>query len=97
MITHIVFFNVKPELNKSEVLQKIKTQLLDLNNSIEELVHLEFGVDFNGTEAAYDAALYSTFNSKADLEAYQVHPEHLKAKDYIVEVTSSRAVVDYEN
>lgn len=97
MITHIVFLNIKPELDKTDVLQKIKTKLLALNNSIDELQHLEFGIDFNGAGPAYDAALYSTFKSKADLEAYQIHPEHLKAKDYIVEVTSARAVVDYEN
>jgi len=97
MITHIVFLNIKPELNKTEVLDQIKRNLLSLNDSIDELQHLEFGIDFNGAEPAYDAALYSTFKSKADLEAYQIHPEHLKAKAYIVEVTSERAVVDYEN
>ena len=97
MITHIVFLNIKPALNKAEVLQKIESQLLALNNSIDELEHLEFGIDFNGAEPAYDAALYSTFKSKADLEAYQIHPEHIKVKEYIVEVTSARAVVDYEN
>ncbi len=97
MITHIVFFNVKPELNKSEILNELETRLLALNNSIPELNHLEFGTDFNQSALAYDAALYSTFKTKADLEAYQIHPEHLKIKAYIIEVTSARAVVDYEN
>jgi len=97
MITHIVFLNIKPELNKSAVLNALEKQLLALNDSISELNHLEFGKDFNQSGLAFDAALYSTFSTKADLEAYQIHPEHLKAKDYIIEVTSARAVVDYEN
>lgn len=96
MITHIVFFNIKPELDKVEILKELEIKLLDLNNSVPELNHLEFGYDFNLSEAAYDGALYSTFKTKADLDAYQVHPEHLRAKDYIIKVTSSRAVVDYE-
>ena len=95
MITHIVFFNVKPELNKSQILDELETRLLNLNDSILELNHLEFGKDFNQSALAYDAALYSTFNTKADLDAYQVHPEHEKVKAYIGEVCSERAVVDY--
>ncbi|MCF6360768.1 MAG: Dabb family protein [Cyclobacteriaceae bacterium] len=97
MITHIVFLNIKPELNKAEILATLKSNLLGLNDSISELNHLEFGVDFNQSDVAYDATLYSNFNTKADLEAYQIHPEHLKVKDYIGKVCSSRAVVDYEN
>ena len=97
MITHIVFFNIKPELNKVEILNELKVKLLSLSNSIKELHHLEFGVDFNGSEAAYDAALYSTFTTKEHLQAYQIHPEHEKVKAYIGEVTSARAVVDYKS
>jgi len=95
MITHIVFLNIKPELNKSEILAELESRLLALNSSIPELNHLEFGADFNKSPLAFDAALYSTFNTKADLEAYQVHPEHEKVKAYIGEVCSQRAVVDY--
>lgn len=95
MITHIVFLNVKPELNKSEVLHGLEKRLLALNESISELNHLEFGKDFNKSTLAYDAALYSTFNTKADLDAYQIHPEHEKVKAYIGKVCSDRAVVDY--
>jgi len=97
MITHIVFLNIKPELDKTSILNELKVKLLALNNSIKELHHLEFGFDFNGSDAAYDAALYSTFTTKANLQAYQIHPEHEKVKAYIGEVTSSRAVVDYNN
>ncbi|MCF6352505.1 MAG: Dabb family protein, partial [Cyclobacteriaceae bacterium] len=80
MISHIVFFNIKPDLDKSEILVKLKSKLLALNKSIPSLKQLEFGIDFNQSELAYDCALYSTFNTKADLDAYQVHPEHVKVK-----------------
>ncbi len=96
MITHIVFLNVKEELNKSEIIGELTTKLLALNNSIPELNHLEFGADFNKSPLAFDAALYSTFKTKADLDAYQIHPEHEKVKAFIAKVCSQRAVVDYE-
>lgn len=96
MITHIVFLKVKPELNKSEVLNELSNRLVALNNSVLALNHLEFGKGFNQSGLAYDAALYSTFKSKADLDAYQIHEAHLKVKDYIGKVCSERAVVDYE-
>ncbi len=96
MITHIVFLNVKPSLDKSEILVKLKSKLLALNETVPSLKQLEFGTDFNGSALAFDAALFSTFNTKDDLKAYQVHPEHEKVKGYIGEVCSDRAVVDYE-
>jgi len=96
MITHIVFLNIKPELNKLEILAELEVMLLALNNSISEISHLEFGTDFNQSPSAYDAALYSTFNTKADLDAYQIHPAHEKVKAFIGKVCSGRAVVDYE-
>jgi stress responsive alpha/beta barrel protein len=96
MVTHIVLLNIKPTLNKVEILQELESRLIALNDSIETLNYLEFGKDFNGSDAAYDAALYSTFSTKDDLDAYQIHPEHIKVKEYIVQVTSTRAVVDYE-
>lgn len=95
MITHIVFLNIKPDLNKSEILDELEKQILALNDSIPKVNHIEFGKDFNQSELAFDAALYSTFNSKSDLDAYQVHPEHVKVKAFIGEVCSERAVVDY--
>ncbi len=96
MITHIVFFNVKTDLDKSNIVAELKAKLLALNKSVPSLKHLEFGVDFSQSELAYDCALYSTFNTKADLDAYQVHPEHVKVKEYIGQVCANRVVVDYE-
>lgn len=96
MITHIVFLKLKPELDKDSTLENLKNKLLDLKNYISVLKHLEVGFDFNGSAAAFDLALYTTFASKADLNSYQIHPEHEKVKAYIGKVTESRAVVDYE-
>jgi len=95
MIVHIVMFKFKQE-NKEFNITMIKKQLNDLVGSIDELVSMEVGVDFNQSERAFDLSLYSTFNSKEDLQAYAVHPEHQKVVASIKCITSESKVVDYE-
>ena len=94
MIVHIVMFRFKEE-NKQVNIAKVKDQLESLEKSIDVLKSMEVGVNFNESERAMDLALYSTFESKEDLQAYAVHEEHLKVVDFIREVTIESKVVDY--
>ena len=52
-------------------------------------------MDFNQSERAFDLSLYSTFDSKEDLQAYAVHPAHMEVVALIKSVTSESKVVDY--
>lgn len=94
MIKHIVMWKLKEK--NIEVLNKIKNDLEGLKNKIEEIKAIEVGIDFNGSEAAYDLVLYSEFLNKEDLNIYQNHEEHIKVAGFIISVVTSRAVVDYE-
>lgn len=94
MIKHIVMWRVNDK--SEEVLNRFKTDLEALKGKIEEIKEIEVGIDFNGSEAAYDVVLYSVFNNKEELAAYQKHPEHVKVGEFIKSVTTSRTVVDYE-
>jgi len=94
MIVHIVMFAFK-EANKEVNLENVVTQLKALVQKIDVLVSMEVGVDFNGSERAFDLVLYSTFETKEDLKTYATHPEHLKVVQLIKEVTSESKVVDY--
>lgn len=98
MVKHIVFWNVSAsdKATKEENMNHIKEILLALPKHIKEINEIEVGFDFNGSPAAFDVALYSTFDSKAGLEAYQVHPEHVKVAEFVKSVATARAVVDYE-
>jgi len=95
MIIHIVMFKFKEE-NKASNLKTVKEKLNNLVSQINELKSMEVGIDFNHSERAFDLSLYSTFDSKEDLNAYAVHEEHLKVVSLIKEVTSESKVVDYE-
>jgi len=95
MIVHIVMFQFN-EKNKEENIKLVESKLNELVSKIPTLVSMEVGIDFNGSERAFDLVLYSTFESKEDLKAYAIHPEHLKVVALIKEVTLQTKVVDYE-
>lgn len=94
MVKHIVMWKVKDK--NDETLNKIKADLESLKDKITEIEKIEVGIDFNGSEAAYDVVLYSEFKNQEGLDTYQNHPEHIKVAQFVKSVVSSRAVVDYE-
>ena len=94
MIVHIVMFKFKDENKESNIL-KVENELNALVEKIDELKSIEVGIDFNQSERAFDLSLYSTFNSKEDLQAYAVHPAHMEVVALIKSVTLESKVVDY--
>lgn len=99
MIKHIVAWKLKDEAegnNKKENAKIIKERLEALRNIIAEIKNIEVGVNINDSSAAYDAVLYSEFETIEDLEKYQKHPEHVKVAEFIGKIREDRIVVDYE-
>jgi hypothetical protein len=99
MIKHIVLWKLAEEAegySKAENLARMKVGLEAMRETIPGIVELEVGVDFERSAAAWDIALYSVFETREDLDAYQVHPEHLKVKVLFGGVVAERAIVDYE-
>lgn len=94
MIVHIVMFKFRDE-NKSSNIKEVTKRLNALVELIPSLKSMEVGVNFTISERAFDLSLYSTFETKEDLGAYAVHPEHLKVVELIKSVTLESKVVDY--
>ncbi|WP_058304335.1 Dabb family protein [Gorillibacterium timonense] len=96
MITHLVFFRMKD--TSSEGLAKTRDLILDLKDKIPDVLHMEVGVNVVAQSRAYDLALITKFPSLAALDAYQVHPEHLKLIEYMNEARREPSVsVDFES
>ncbi len=95
MITHIVLFKLKDNSTKS--IEKTRNILMDMEGKIQELKYIEVGIDVTHSDRSYDLALITKFDSVEDLEAYQVHPVHVKVAEYIVSVRASTATVDFES
>ncbi len=99
MIRHIVFWKFADDgdgRTKAGNMDRVESALLALRDAIPELRAIEVGRDFNGSPAAFEMALVTDFDTREDLAAYQVHPEHEKVKTLVGAVTTDRAVVDYE-
>jgi hypothetical protein len=98
MIKHIVLWKLKPfaeGASKEQNMAVMKRELMALKAKIPQIRHLEVGTHLFPSDAAWDIALYSEFANEQDLNAYQKHPDHVKAADFINKVRESRAVVDY--
>ncbi len=100
MIKHIVFFSVSESfegMNKTEICLKIKQELEGLKSLVPQLKKIEVGLNhLEAPSGNFDIALYTEFETMADLEAYQVHPEHKRVAAFIGKVKTDRACVDYE-
>ena len=99
MIKHIVFFRLADNAEgklKTENAVIIKEKLENLKSLIPQIVSIEVGINVPNTpKTDFDIALYSEFESFADLEIYQEHPEHLKVASFIGKVRTERTAVDY--
>ena len=95
MITHIVLFKLKDP--SAENLAKAKELLLSMDGKLPMLRMLEVGVDVVRSERSSDVALYTRFDSMADLQAYQVHPYHADVVGAWMKANSAAIVAaDYE-
>jgi len=100
MVKHIVLWKLKDAAEGRSAHENallLKQNLESLTGKIKEIVSLQVGLNFNPSEAAYDVALYTEFNTKEDLLAYRNHPEHVKVAELIGKVRDKVVVVDYED
>ncbi len=97
MINHVVLFKLKdyPAEKKKEVISELKTLLEGLKSKVDEVKYIEVGTNYELQAKSFDIALLSHFESMEDLDAYRIHPEHLKVVERIKETTVERAAVDY--
>lgn len=98
MLKHIVMWQFKDEAEgktKQENCEYIKAMLEALPAKISLIKKLEVGIHEGVPTMAADMSLYTEFESMADLNAYQVHPDHVKVSEYVAKVRTSRMVCDY--
>jgi len=99
MVKHIVMWTLKDSAagaDKAANARKMKEQLEALTGKIPFLQELSVGIDVFAATPPCDVILYSSFATRADLDAYQIHPEHLKVVEFVKQVVASRSVLDYE-
>jgi hypothetical protein len=98
MIRHIVAFRLASTDPTQRTLDArgIHNHLTALVGVVPTVRSIEVGQDLGFVHGHWDVVLVSVHDSNADLEAYQVHPEHVRAAAWVATVVNDRATVDYE-
>ena len=95
MIRHIVMFRLKDAAYAAEAKEKADK----LPSVIPQIRAMEVRLNApSADQSNYHIALICDFDSQADLDAYQVHPEHKQFGAYIATIREEggRACIDYE-
>lgn len=93
-------FKLKEEANGKSAYEnaiELKEKALNLKNLITEIKAIEVGINSSqAPKTNYDIALVCDFESIEDLNAYQIHPDHKAFGEYISQLRTERACIDYE-
>ncbi len=95
MVVHIVTFKFKDEHKKTNIIQA-KQMLENLMGAVPSLRSIDVGVNFSTEDRAMDLSIITTFESSVGLDAYAIHPEHIKVVEFIKGVVEYSKAVDYE-
>lgn len=99
MITHIVFWKLKPEAEGASAAEngkKIVALFDSLRDKVPGLESIESGVNFNRDKKGWDVGLVTHFRTREDLDFYQNFPAHVAIKEFIGKVSVKRTALDYE-
>src|SRR5260370_41719551 len=91
-------WNVKgtTSAEKSESVRRLKAAFDGVREAVPGLTVLEIGVGVSAIDYACDVVLYSEFESKEALNSYATHPEHLRVKRELADLSTARYQDDYD-
>lgn len=97
MIKHIVMWDVRggSEAERRDNVETVQRAFEGLRGRIPGLLRLEVGIDESAVDYACDVVLYTEFETRAALDAYATHPEHLRVRDALQGLRTARHQVDY--
>lgn len=95
MLTHLVIWRYRQDVEQ-EVREEHVRMLKRLKSIIKEVQSLSVGFDNLRLPRSYDTGLVATFRNRAGLDAYTVHPEHVKVAAFGRSISDHVASVDFE-
>lgn len=95
MLRHIVMMKFN-QLGQSELVAvEMKESLMALTKTVGSLIKMEVGLNANTKPNGYGLALTADFEDEDGLNAYRVHPNHVKILKRMQEIVDQVAAVDY--
>jgi quinol monooxygenase YgiN len=96
MLTHVVVWKYRADI-EPEVREEHVRLLRALMPVIKELESLSVGFDVVKLPRSFDTGLVAVFRDRAALEAYTVHPDHIKVAAFGKTISEQVASVDFES
>jgi hypothetical protein len=95
MLTHLVIWRYRTDVEQ-EVREEHVRLLRRLSTIIKEVESLDVGFDVLGLPRSFDTGLVATFKNRAGLDAYTLHPEHIKVAAFGNAISEHVASVDFD-
>ncbi len=95
MLIHLVTWKYRADASP-EAREKHQTMLRELREVVPGIKDFAVGFDFLRAHNSYDIGLLARFEDRSVLDAYTVHPEHVKVVEYGRSVAETMAKVDFE-
>jgi len=95
MLTHIVIWKYRSDVPQATREEHV-AQLRGLARTVPGIESLSVGIDTLRLPRSYDTGMVAVFLDRAALDAYTVHPEHLKVVDFGRGISETVASVDFE-
>lgn len=96
MVTHIVMWKYRDDVPE-ETREDHRRQLRALGNIVPGIESLSVGSDFLHSPRSYDTGLSALFRDRSVLDAYTVHPDHVKVVEFGRTIMETMAKVDFED
>ena len=96
MLTHIVIWKYKSDV-EPEVREEHVRMLRALASVVPGIESLSVGFDVLMLPRSFDSGLVVLFRDRAALDAYTVHPEHIKVAAFGKTISEQVASVDFES
>ena len=96
MLTHIVVWKYRQDIEQA-IREEHVARLRNLALIIKEVESLSVGFDTLRLPRSYDTGLVAVFRDRTALDAYTVHPEHVKVADFGRSISEHVASVDFED
>ena len=94
MLTHIVIWKYRADVEQFAREEHVNL-LRRLKNIIPEVQSLSVGSDMLHLPRSYDTGLVAVFADRAALDAYTIHPEHIKVAEFGRTISEHVASVDF--
>jgi Stress responsive A/B Barrel Domain len=94
MLTHIVIWKYRDDVEQFAREEHVNL-LRNLTNLIPGIQSLSVGADTLFLPRSYDTGLVAFFKDREALDAYTVHPEHVKVAEFGRSISAHVASVDF--